>query len=202
MEDMDLSGIRKGDWVWCFIDPFDIDVRIRVVAVQDTEDPKKDPVFTLGTIKKKMTKRMARYENTQNVVSKVIDANGRIRDGAINTANMSVDLGKAKGKLDSSKIENLNIPSYDRASANNDGLMSSEDFTKLGRIEVDQQGNVSVPPADASRAGLLSAELFTKLSTLQVDSTGQALVDLTEILNRLDDQERRIKELEGGGVNE
>lgn len=198
MDEMDLSGIRKGDWVWCFIDPFDIDVRIRVVAVQDTEDPKKDPVFTLGTIKKKMTKRMARYENTQNVVSKVIDERtGRIRDGAINTANMTLDLGKAKGKLDSSKIENLIIPSYDRASVNSDGLMASEDFTKLSRITVDQQGNISVPPADAFRAGLLSAADFIKLQQIQVNPSS-GLVNLTEMINKIETLEQKVKVLEGG----
>ncbi|MGE6894482.1 phage tail protein [Priestia flexa] len=192
LKEMDLSDVRKGDWLWCILDPFDIDVRIRVVDIEDYEDENKPPVFTLGTIKRKASDIIAGLQKTGKVVEKAIDtATGKVKTAAIDTSNLSVPLDKATGQINETQI-GFTIPIYQLANALTDGLMSSTDFIKLSRLNVDQNGNVLVPLASSSTDGLLSAGLFQKLNLIQVDENGQAFVDLTSIEQELQNQQQQI----------
>lgn len=71
--EMGIQDIQKGDYVWCILDPFDIDLLIRVVQVDDSNDPFKSPVYTLGNITKKATDIMKDYRKTKSIVEKVVD---------------------------------------------------------------------------------------------------------------------------------
>lgn len=65
--------VNKGDFIWCILDPFDIDVQIRVLEKEDYSDPLRSPQLTIGTISRKATDVMASFNATKKTVNKVID---------------------------------------------------------------------------------------------------------------------------------
>ncbi|PGU69796.1 hypothetical protein COD67_04140, partial [Bacillus cereus] len=67
-EELGWQDIRKGDYVWCIIDPFDIDVRIRVVEVEDFSNPNRPSIYTLGEIKRKGSDVVVDIRNSQQAV--------------------------------------------------------------------------------------------------------------------------------------
>jgi phage minor structural protein len=86
LKEMGIQDIRKGDYVWCIIDPFDIDVQIRVIDVEDYSDPFKSPVFTLGTITKKASEIMANFNATKSAFEKVVDTQtNTVKQSALTT---------------------------------------------------------------------------------------------------------------------
>jgi len=196
LTEMDLSDVRKGDYLWCILDPFDIDVRIRVVDVEDYEDENKSPVFTLGAIKKKASTIMASLQQAAKNVDVIYDpVTKKVKSKAIDASTIEVNLAKAKGQLSQSQLS-FSIPTYELASAVKDGLISAQDYVKLVNLNVGEDGNVDVPLASALNDGLMSAEFFRKLNLIQVDQNGKVIVDLTTIEQTLQQQEQAIQEQE------
>ncbi|MDI3412512.1 phage tail protein [Bacillus sonorensis] len=74
LQSLGIQDIRKGDYVWCIIEPFEIDVQIRVVQVEDYSDPSKSPKYTLGSITRKSTDIVSDFKRTQRTVSKIVDS--------------------------------------------------------------------------------------------------------------------------------
>jgi phage minor structural protein len=70
LKGLGMGEVCKGDYVWCTIDPFDIDVRIRVSEIEDFSDTMKSPNITLGTIRKKASDIIAGFHTTKQVVEK------------------------------------------------------------------------------------------------------------------------------------
>ncbi|PGU68113.1 hypothetical protein COD67_07860, partial [Bacillus cereus] len=68
MQEIGLGDVRKGDYVWCIIDPFGIDVRVRIVEVEDYSNPNKSPVYRIGTIKQKATDVVVDLRASQQAV--------------------------------------------------------------------------------------------------------------------------------------
>jgi hypothetical protein len=86
LKDMGIQDIRKGDYVWCIIDPFDIDVHIRVTDVEDYSNPFRSPVYTLGTISKKASDLMASFNTTKAAFEKVVDTQtNTVKQSALTT---------------------------------------------------------------------------------------------------------------------
>ncbi|MGG3425777.1 phage tail protein [Bacillus licheniformis] len=85
LKSMGLSDIKKGDYVWCVIEPFDLNVQLRAVSREDYSDESKSPTFTFGSIGKKASDIIASFNTTKKAVDKVIDTStGKIKDSAIN----------------------------------------------------------------------------------------------------------------------
>ncbi|WP_374960333.1 phage tail protein [Gilvibacter sp.] len=61
--------IRKGDYVWCVLEPFDLKTKLRVVSVESYSDPKKSPVFTFGKVRANIKKTTAKLGRGQSSVS-------------------------------------------------------------------------------------------------------------------------------------
>jgi phage minor structural protein len=79
LKEMGIEEINKGDYVWCILDPFGIDVRIRVLEIEDYSNQLKSPVFTLGTITKKATDIIASFNTTKNKVDKLLTEDGSVK---------------------------------------------------------------------------------------------------------------------------
>jgi len=78
LQELGITDVKKGDYAWCIIDPFGIDVQIRVVEEENYSNPNKSPVFTLGTLKKKASDIAVSFDTTQRTVNRVIDAETKI----------------------------------------------------------------------------------------------------------------------------
>jgi len=144
LEEMGLKNIKRGDTVWCVIQPLGIDVRIRAVSKEDYSDPTKTPTFTFGRIERSATSIVAGYNETSAIISSVVDTTtGKVKSTAVDTSGITIPITQTTGQIDESRLS-FSVPSYTLASALSDGLMSKEDFQKLSRLVVDANGNASV----------------------------------------------------------
>jgi len=195
LEEMGLKDTKRGDTVWCVIEPFGIDVRLRVVGKEDYSNPSKSPNFTFGQIQRTASQMISAYMQTEKIINNVVDTTtGKVKSEAVDTTNMSVNLENATGQLDESQLSFLIPPGYDLASVINDGLLSKEDFLKLSKLNVGEDGSVNIPLASTLNDGLLSSALFQKLNLIQVDQDGKVIVDLTAIEQTIQQQGQKIEE--------
>lgn len=91
LANMGFKNVNKGDYLWCVIDPFDINVQLRVLTIEDYSNDKKPPVFTFGSVTKKASDLIADFDTTKKTVDKVIDSStGMIKASALNTAGLAL----------------------------------------------------------------------------------------------------------------
>nr|WGD72296.1 phage tail protein [Bacillus subtilis] len=91
LANMGFTDVRKGDYLWCVIEPFDINVQSRVLTIEDYSNDKKPPVFTFGSVTKKASDLIADFDTTKKTVDKVIDpSTGTIKTSAINTSGLAL----------------------------------------------------------------------------------------------------------------
>nr|WGD77789.1 phage tail protein [Bacillus subtilis] len=91
LANMGFTDVRKGDYLWCVIEPFDINVQLRVLTIEDYSNDKKPPVFTFGSVTKKASDLIADFDTTKKTVDKVIDpSTGTIKTSAINTSGLAL----------------------------------------------------------------------------------------------------------------
>lgn len=209
LAEMNLQDIRKGDWIFVILEPLGIDVRIRVIEIEDYSNEELDPVFTFGTARKSGKKIISNLNNSSQLITSVIDERGRIKTQAIDQDNLVINLEKAKGQVREDQVvigpETKFAEGYDPshpnvplANALQNGLMSANDFIKLARINVDDNGNVQVkiPLASSTNNGLFSSSDFTKLNRIKLPTDGQ-VIDLSifiQKINELEEANRGIKE--------
>jgi phage minor structural protein len=221
LAEMDLSNIKKGDAAWCIIEPFDLNIRLRVVDVEDYANDK-SPVFTFGVLKNKSPVIIANFSSTAKTVGKVIDkSSGTIKQEALN--NITFDLSKAYGRLSQDKVSigpnTLFAEGYDPtkvnfplASSAQDGLMSKSMYQKVSSINVDANGNVIVDlstveheieqlqeEATTTRKGLMSSTDKRKLNQILINE-GQ-VIDLSILMQKIQSIEEWIQQQGGGTTN-
>lgn len=88
-----LGHVHKGDYVWCILEPFNINVEIRVIEIEEYSNPNKSPKYKLGTISKKATDVMASFNTTKKTVENVVNTDtNTIKRRALSTeTNYVVD---------------------------------------------------------------------------------------------------------------
>jgi len=174
IKDLGWNEIKRGDYVWCIIDPFDISTYIRVVEVEDYSDETKDAVYTLGTLKQNANKILAQYKKTSKTVQKITTSNNKVKSNAI-TIDSQTTFGA--GYNPSTKVDVADIEQITESLAEMNEAISGKADNEL---------------ASEVRSGLLSAALFKKLSSINVDEYGNVTVDFTEIQKALNDLEEEL----------
>ncbi|MCP6683008.1 phage tail protein [Bacillus nakamurai] len=186
-----MQDIRKGDYVWCVLEPFDLRTKLRVVSIESYSDPNKPAVFTFGKLRPNIKKTVAKLGRTQSSISKLIDTStGKVKGSAISG---NITIGKDAIYEDGYDPTKLTIPTYGRANATTDGLMSSSDYVKLASIVLGPDGQISVALATETTNGLMSAADFAKLKRIKV---GTATVDLSTLPQQLESINKRLTALE------
>ncbi|WP_312093801.1 phage tail protein [Niallia sp.] len=230
LAEMDLSNVKKGDAAWCIIEPFGLNIRLRIVDVEDYANGK-SPVFTFGVLKNKSPVIIANFSSTAKTVGKVIDnGSGTIKQQALN--NITFDLSKSYGRLSQDKVSvgpntvfaegydptQIEIPEYPLASSIQDGLMSSSAFQKVERINVDSSGNVvvdltkieqEIEQLQINKADKTEATVTEKglMSALDKKKLNQILIDegqvanLSNLMQKIQSIEEWIQQQEGGTTN-
>ncbi|MCY9334126.1 phage tail protein [Bacillus spizizenii] len=90
LRNMGFDNVQKGDYLWCVIEPFDINVQLRVLNIEDYSNDSKPPVFSFGSITKKASDIIVDFDTTKKTVEKVIDtSSGKIKADAINTSGLA-----------------------------------------------------------------------------------------------------------------
>ncbi|WP_264448922.1 phage tail protein [Bacillus cereus] len=205
-EELGWQYINKGDYVWCIIDPFDLDVRIRVVDVEGFSNEYKSSIYTLGQIRRKASDIMVDLKASQQAVKKdindtkvtVIQTQQTVTKAVEDISNATVDVTEVKSSLvttnktvseQGGEIRTLKqtvqtlessvdgIVIPGVATETKDGLMSAADKKKLNLIKYTGQAEVDL------------SILVQKISVLE-----QGNVTLTQQLQQLDG---RVKVLEG-----
>ncbi|WP_231135857.1 phage tail protein [Bacillus amyloliquefaciens] len=83
VEALKMQDIRKGDYVWCVLEPFDLRTKLRVVSVESYSNPNKPSVFTFGKLRPNISKTVAKLGRTQSTLSKLIDTStGKVKGSA------------------------------------------------------------------------------------------------------------------------
>ncbi|QII49467.1 hypothetical protein G3M81_12270 [Bacillus paralicheniformis] len=112
---MGLKDIKKGDYVWCVIEPFDLNVQLRAVSREDYSDDSKSPTFTFGSITQKASDIIASFNTTKKAVEKVIDtATGKLKESALNTDGLATK-SELKAHVDNKAVH---ITAEERATWN------------------------------------------------------------------------------------
>ncbi|MEK4711130.1 phage tail spike protein [Bacillus sp. FSL R10-2780] len=108
----DPSKIKKGDYVWCIIKPFNIKTRVRVIEIEDFPDKrskiKRNPIFSLSNIQEKMSNTVAHLSSGQRVAKKdindtkvtVIQTQKTVNAAVEKIENNTVDLTDMKESLE------------------------------------------------------------------------------------------------------
>ncbi|MED4828131.1 phage tail protein [Bacillus atrophaeus] len=183
--EMGVQDIRKGDYVWCILDPFDIDIQLRVIEKEDYSDKRKSPKYTLGTLTKSSTDIVSEFNRTKKAVGKVLDGTtGKIKSSAVTIGQYTQF---------ESGYDPTQLPRYSLANATTDGLMSSSDFVKLASIVLGPDGQISIALATETTNGLMSAADFAKLKLIKV---GTSTVDLSTLTQKLTTIDKRLTALE------
>ncbi|MGT4651579.1 phage tail spike protein [Bacillus cereus] len=185
-----IQDIRKGDYVWCMIDPFGINKRIKVVGVERYSDPNKSPVYTFGKLKRDVKSIVKNFQKTEKRVSKLFDASGKVKG---NIVGSGIRVG-ADSNFDDG-YDPTTIPRYGPATAVSDGLLTSNDYQKLQSIVVGPDGKPQVDMASSTKAGLMSSNDYVKLSKVTVSSSG-ANVDLNKLVSDITTLTARVVALE------
>ncbi|MGE6550803.1 phage tail protein [Bacillus mycoides] len=181
---------NKGDYVWCIIDPFDLDVRIRVVEIEEFSDRKKSTVYTLGTIKRKASNQMAALKVSQQAVKKDIgDTKVTVIQTQQAVEQVRQDVSTTTGGLQEIKtsIETTNKTVSDQG----EEIRTLKQTVQSLESSV---GGIEIPGvATETKDGLMSSLDKKKLN--QIKNTGQAEVDLSILVRKNSSLEQEVTTL-------
>ena len=187
-----IKDIRAGDYLYCIIDPFEIDTRIRVVEYEDYSDPAKSPKCTLGTLRKKASATIASLNTKSKNIDSVIDPT----TGKVKTSSLQADIVNAARTIDTISRDG----GFDLTRAV--GILS-EEHVNIGPNTVFEPGydpsqiaNPEYELATETINGLMAAADKKKLNQISIQS-GQA-VNLSSLAQAITNLQDRVTALEGG----
>ncbi|WP_392388174.1 phage tail protein [Bacillus wiedmannii] len=197
-EELGWQYINKGDYVWCIIDPFDLDVRIRVVDVEDFSNENKSSVYTLGTIKRKATDVMVDLRASQQAVKKdisdtkitVIQTQQTVTKAVEDISNATINVSEIKQSL---------VTTNQTVSKQGNDIRTLEQTVQnlessVGGIEIPVMPGVATETTD----GLMNAADKKKINQIKVE-TGQVydlsiLVPLNQKVIKLEEENSTLKQ--------
>jgi len=85
-----VQDVRKGDYCFVTVEPFGIDLELRVTEVDDYNNPNKSPAYTFGTLQKKaedvlakLTKTAASFSGIEKKASEALTMAGAVNATAV-----------------------------------------------------------------------------------------------------------------------
>ncbi|MGX5482492.1 phage tail protein [Bacillus cereus] len=188
MEELGWQDIRKGDYVWCIIDPFDLDVRIRVVEIESFSNENKSSIYTLGKIKRKASDIMVDLRSSQQAVKKdisdtkvtVIQTQQTVTKAVEDISNATVNVSEIK---DSLVLTNKTV---------SDQGSDIRTLKQTVQVLESSVGGIVIPEipgvATETKDGLMSAADKKKLNLIKY--TGQVELDLSILVQKISELEK------------
>lgn len=187
-EELGWQDIRKGDYVWCIIDPFNLDVRIRVVEVESFSNEKKSSIYTLGQIKRKASDIMVDLRSSQQATKKeigdtkvsVIQTQQAVTKAVEDISNATINVSEIK---DSLVLTNKTV--------SDQGIDIRTLKQTMQSLEA-SVGDIVIPVipgvATETKDGLMSAADKKKLNLIKY--TGQVELDLSILVQKISELEK------------
>mgnify|MGYP000934283303 CR=1 FL=1 len=97
MQDQNKQDLQKGDWVWVVLEPFGINVQLRISEVDDSNNENKSPTITLGTIKQGLENIMSGMANENQIANTNIEKVSAVATKAYNSRIISTTVGEYDG---------------------------------------------------------------------------------------------------------
>ncbi|PEF04998.1 hypothetical protein COM97_18700 [Bacillus thuringiensis] len=182
-EELGWQYISKGDYVWCIIDPFDLDVRIRVVEVEDFSNKNKSSIYTLGQIRRKASDIMVDLKASQQAVKKDIG------DTKVTVIQTQQAVTKAVEKFDTTTIDVTEMKSTIKQTNKTVNEQGGEIRTLKKEVQSLESsvGGIEIPVIPGvvteTKDGLMSAADKKKINQIKVE-TGQ-VYDLPILIQKI-----------------
>lgn len=189
LEEMGITDVKKGDYVWCIIEPFEINLQLRVVEVEDYSDESASPKFTFGSLKKTATQIINDWKEAKKTLNKIVK-NGSVIETAL---PMSV---KNSTQAVATVSNSLTFTAQGLATT------MPSDMTTYSVIPDVLFGNGQIQTAGmtaVSKEGLNLAAVYGELPGEIIEQI-KADVDETNLLKKINALETRVAELESNRV--
>lgn len=224
LEEMGIKDVRKGDYVWCIIEPFNLDIQLRVVEIEDYSDENASPKFTFGSLKKGATQIINDWKAAKKTLNKLVK-DGNINEAtlpasvknstqAISTVSSAVAFTPQGIATSAPKPSTFSIFNVDESP--HDVLFGNGEIQTAGIPAVTWRGlNLEATYGDLpeiiieqiiSSLALATEESDGKMSSIdkkkidQISTTEGESYDLSFLVQRIANLEEKVQVLEEGGT--
>lgn len=224
LEEMDIKDVQKGDYVWCVLEPFELDIQLRVVEIEDYSDENASPNFTFGSLKKGATQIINDWKAAKKALNKLVK-DGNINEAtlpasvknstqAISTVSSAVaftpqGIATSAPKPSTFSIFNVNESPHDVLFGNGEiqtagipavtwrGLNLEATYGDLPEIIIEQIIS-NLPLVTEESDGQMSS--IDKKKIDQIQTTEGESYDLSFLVQRIAELEKKVQVLEEGGT--
>lgn len=94
MQDQIKQDLQKGDYIWVVLEPFGINIQLRISELDDSNNENTSPTLTLGTIQQRLEKVMSGMANIAQTVNANIEKVSSVATQAYNARIITTKVGE------------------------------------------------------------------------------------------------------------